>query len=209
MKCQVRPRRARIVTWTKRPSEIFSTTCAPASSIPTRRWPSFVAFRSPTSASRGSITTAPSGRVCPRRCTGRARRPSSASPSSASCSTRARVRCLLTRVDETQSSAVLTAHPSGRRAGSTIVWNPLDAERPERVLVVTAGTVRPSRRRRVRRGARGPRDHPDSHHRRRRRRRASAARARRGARAAPTWWSSSRGWRARSRASSAGSRRHP
>ena len=30
MTCRVRPRRARIVTWTKRPSEIFSTTCAPA-----------------------------------------------------------------------------------------------------------------------------------------------------------------------------------
>ena len=47
---------------------------------------------------------------------------------------------LLTRVDEAQSAAVLAAHPSGRRAGNTIVWNPLDADRPERVLVVTAGT---------------------------------------------------------------------
>ena len=47
---------------------------------------------------------------------------------------------LLTRVDDAQAIAVLAAHPEGTRAANTIVWNPLEAERPEKVLVVTAGT---------------------------------------------------------------------
>ena len=47
---------------------------------------------------------------------------------------------LVTRVDDEQALAVLAAHPTGRRSSSTIVWNPLDAARPERVLVITAGT---------------------------------------------------------------------
>ena len=47
---------------------------------------------------------------------------------------------LLTRADDTQATAVLDAHPTGQRAGNTIVWNPLGAERAEQVVVVTAGT---------------------------------------------------------------------
>jgi len=47
---------------------------------------------------------------------------------------------LLTRVDDAQAAAALAAHPSGRRSAGTIVWNPLDAERVEQVLVITAGT---------------------------------------------------------------------
>ncbi|HTN80379.1 MAG TPA: nickel pincer cofactor biosynthesis protein LarB [Acidimicrobiales bacterium] len=47
---------------------------------------------------------------------------------------------LLTRVDDAQADAALDAHPSGRRSAGTIVWNPIEAERVERVLVITAGT---------------------------------------------------------------------
>ncbi len=47
---------------------------------------------------------------------------------------------LLTRANDDQVDAVLAAHPTGVRASSTIVWNPLEAERPEHVLVITAGT---------------------------------------------------------------------
>ena len=50
---------------------------------------------------------------------------------------------VLTRADEAQVDAVLTAHPSGRLAGgrpATIAWREAPA-RPGRVLVVTAGTA--------------------------------------------------------------------
>ena len=47
---------------------------------------------------------------------------------------------LLTRVDDDQATAALAAHPTGRRAGNTVVWNPLTSDRPEKVLVITAGT---------------------------------------------------------------------
>jgi NCAIR mutase (PurE)-related protein len=47
---------------------------------------------------------------------------------------------LLTRVDDDQAVAALAAHPTGRRNGNTIVWNPLNADRREQVLVITAGT---------------------------------------------------------------------
>ena len=47
---------------------------------------------------------------------------------------------LLTRVDDDQAGAALDAHPTGRRSGNTIVWNPLTADRREQVLVITART---------------------------------------------------------------------
>ena len=80
-----RSRGARILTWTRPPSGDCSTTCARAPSTPTTPWPSCAACPSPTSASPGSTTTAPCARAWPRRSTARARRPSSAPPSSPSC----------------------------------------------------------------------------------------------------------------------------
>ena len=47
---------------------------------------------------------------------------------------------LLTRADDAQAGAALERNPHGARAGSTLVWRPA-AERPGRVLVVTAGTA--------------------------------------------------------------------
>ena len=47
---------------------------------------------------------------------------------------------LLARVDDDQAAPALAAHPTGRRNGNTIVWNPLTADRREQVLVITAGT---------------------------------------------------------------------
>jgi NCAIR mutase (PurE)-related protein len=47
---------------------------------------------------------------------------------------------LLTRADERQAAAALEANPGGRRTGPTLVWRPADP-RPERVVVITAGTA--------------------------------------------------------------------
>ena len=47
---------------------------------------------------------------------------------------------LLTRATDEQAAAVLAAHPGGRRHGSLVVWRPQTDPRPERVVVVTAGT---------------------------------------------------------------------
>ena len=47
---------------------------------------------------------------------------------------------LLSRVDAAQASAALSANPGGLHVGHTIVWRPAP-ERPERVMVVTAGTA--------------------------------------------------------------------
>lgn len=47
---------------------------------------------------------------------------------------------LLTRVDDAQASAVLDAHPGGELVAGTIVWRRA-SERPESVVVVTAGTA--------------------------------------------------------------------
>jgi pyridinium-3,5-biscarboxylic acid mononucleotide synthase len=47
---------------------------------------------------------------------------------------------VLTRATEEQIAAVVAAHPSGRVAGSTVVWRPAPT-RAERVVVVTAGTA--------------------------------------------------------------------
>lgn len=47
---------------------------------------------------------------------------------------------LLTRVDDRQAEAALGANPTGRRTGTTIVWNPAP-RRVERVVVATAGTA--------------------------------------------------------------------
>jgi NCAIR mutase (PurE)-related protein len=47
---------------------------------------------------------------------------------------------VLTRGGDDQIAAVLAAHPSGQRNGATIVWKPRARDRPERVLVITAGT---------------------------------------------------------------------
>jgi len=47
---------------------------------------------------------------------------------------------VLSRVDATQARAALSANPGGSQVGHTIVWRPAP-ERPERVMVVTAGTA--------------------------------------------------------------------
>lgn len=47
---------------------------------------------------------------------------------------------LVTRADDDQADAALTANPGGRRHGTTLVWRPA-APRPERVVVCTAGTA--------------------------------------------------------------------
>ena len=47
---------------------------------------------------------------------------------------------LVTRVDDAQADAALTANPGGARHGTTLVWRPA-APRPERVVLCTAGTA--------------------------------------------------------------------
>ena len=47
---------------------------------------------------------------------------------------------LLTRADDAQADAALAANPGGERRGSTVIWRPA-AARPERVVVVAAGTA--------------------------------------------------------------------
>lgn len=47
---------------------------------------------------------------------------------------------LLTRASDEQADAALARNPGGERVGTTLVWRPA-AERPEAVLVVTAGTA--------------------------------------------------------------------
>src|ERR671916_225877 len=47
---------------------------------------------------------------------------------------------LLTRATDEQADAALAANPGGARTGSTLVWRPAP-ERPESVVVVTAGTA--------------------------------------------------------------------
>lgn len=47
---------------------------------------------------------------------------------------------LLTRASDDQIAAVLAAHPSGEATGPTVVWRTAP-RRPERVVVVTAGTA--------------------------------------------------------------------
>lgn len=47
---------------------------------------------------------------------------------------------LLTRADDAQAEAALAANPAGSRRGRTLVWGPR-ADRPGRVLVITAGTA--------------------------------------------------------------------
>jgi NCAIR mutase (PurE)-related protein len=46
---------------------------------------------------------------------------------------------LLTRAADDQASAALAANPGGEQHGTTVVWRP-SAPRPERVLLITAGT---------------------------------------------------------------------
>lgn len=46
---------------------------------------------------------------------------------------------LLTRADDTQAAAAMTANPGAVRQGTTLTWRPQPA-RPGRVLVLTAGT---------------------------------------------------------------------
>ena len=48
---------------------------------------------------------------------------------------------LLTRADAAQAEAALAANPAGTAHGPTLVWRPAERRRPERVLVVTAGTA--------------------------------------------------------------------
>ena len=165
--------------------------------------------RSPTSASRGSTTTARCARDCPRRCTGRARRPSTCA---------AIVGELL---DGGASPVLLTraVRRAGRRRprrpprtacshGTTVVWRPVRA-------AARAGRDRgrrhrrPAGGRRVRRRARGLR------HRARSGSPTSAWPASTACSARPTPWprptpsSSSPAWRARWPAWSAASRRRP
>lgn len=47
---------------------------------------------------------------------------------------------LLTRANETQAVATMAANDGGVRTGTTVAWRPA-AERPGRVLVITAGTA--------------------------------------------------------------------
>jgi pyridinium-3,5-biscarboxylic acid mononucleotide synthase len=47
---------------------------------------------------------------------------------------------LLTRASDEQARAALDANPGGEQHGTTVVWRP-SAPRPERVLVITAGTA--------------------------------------------------------------------
>ncbi|HEX6237118.1 MAG TPA: nickel pincer cofactor biosynthesis protein LarB [Acidimicrobiales bacterium] len=47
---------------------------------------------------------------------------------------------LLTRADDEQAAAALARNPGGQRRGATLCWRPA-APRPERVVVVTAGTA--------------------------------------------------------------------
>ena len=47
---------------------------------------------------------------------------------------------LLTRADDAQAAAALERNPGGSRRDRTVVWRP-SAERPGRILVVTAGTA--------------------------------------------------------------------
>ena len=48
---------------------------------------------------------------------------------------------LLTRAEPAQVEAVLAAHPDGELVAGTVVWRPATDERPEKVVVVTAGTA--------------------------------------------------------------------
>jgi NCAIR mutase (PurE)-related protein len=48
---------------------------------------------------------------------------------------------LLTRASDEQAKAVLSVHPDGMVRSNTIVWRAPDETRPERVLVVSAGTA--------------------------------------------------------------------
>jgi NCAIR mutase (PurE)-related protein len=48
---------------------------------------------------------------------------------------------LLTRATPEQAKAALAAHPEGAATGTTIVWRPRPASRPEHIVVVTAGTA--------------------------------------------------------------------
>jgi NCAIR mutase (PurE)-related protein len=47
---------------------------------------------------------------------------------------------IVTRVDDAQAEAALSAHPDGIRTGDTMVWRPA-APRPERIVLCTAGTA--------------------------------------------------------------------
>jgi len=47
---------------------------------------------------------------------------------------------LLTRAGDEQAAEAMARNPGGERTGSTVVWRP-GAPRPERVLVITAGTA--------------------------------------------------------------------
>jgi len=47
---------------------------------------------------------------------------------------------LLTRATDDQADAAIARNPNGTRRGTTIVWRPA-AERPGRILVITAGTA--------------------------------------------------------------------
>jgi NCAIR mutase (PurE)-related protein len=48
---------------------------------------------------------------------------------------------LLTRASPEQRQVALDRNPGGTVTGSTVVWRPIDVERPERIVVATAGTA--------------------------------------------------------------------
>jgi pyridinium-3,5-biscarboxylic acid mononucleotide synthase len=48
---------------------------------------------------------------------------------------------LLTRATVDQQDVALSRNPGGTVTGATVVWQPIDVERPERVVVATAGTA--------------------------------------------------------------------
>ena len=137
----LRPRRARIVTWMKRPSEICSTTCARASSIPTKPSPCSVGFRSPISASRASTTTARSGPGLPEAIYGPGKTPEQCVAIVGELLAAGTRPVLLTRVDDDQAAAALAAHPDRpSRQQRRSCGTRSTADRREQVLVVTAGT---------------------------------------------------------------------
>ncbi len=48
---------------------------------------------------------------------------------------------LLTRATVDQQDVALSRNPGGTVTGATVVWRPIDVERPERIVVATAGTA--------------------------------------------------------------------
>ena len=114
----------------KRPSEICSTTCARASSIPTRPSPSSAASRSPTSASPRVDHHRAIRSGLPEAIYGPGKTPEQCVAIVGELLAAGTRPVLLTRVDDDQADAVARRPPDRPSApASTIVWNPLDRRR--------------------------------------------------------------------------------